>query len=123
MTLEELSAASGLSVAEIAELERFGLVAQRTVAGIACYDEVALVVARLAAMFARYGIEARHLRLYKHSAEREAGFVGQVVLPLLKQRNPEARQRAAASVEELTRLGQALRSAFLQAALRDQLGG
>ena len=44
---------------------------------------------------ARYGVEARHLRLHKHAAEREAGFIEQIVLPLLKQRNPEARQRAA----------------------------
>ena len=40
----------------------------------------------------RHGVEARHLRMYKIAAEREAGFFEQVVMPLLKQRNPEARQ-------------------------------
>ncbi len=51
---------------------------------------------------ARYGVEARHLRLHKHAAEREAGFIEQIVLPLLKQRNPEARQRAHENVAELS---------------------
>ena len=57
------------------------------------------------------------------AAEREAGFIEQIVLPLLKQRNPEARQRAHDNVTELTRLGQALRAVLLRNALRDQLGG
>ncbi|MHB1890637.1 MAG: MerR family transcriptional regulator [Acidimicrobiales bacterium] len=123
MTLDEIAAASGLGASGIEELERFGLIAGRLIAGTVCYDEEALTVARLAMELSAFGIEARHLRLYKHAAEREAGFVGQVVLPLLKQRNPAARQRAVESVEQLTRLGQSLRTAFLGAALRGQLGG
>ena len=38
--------------------------------------------------FLRYGVEARHLRMYKVAAEREAGVFEQVVMPLVKQRNP-----------------------------------
>ena len=44
--------------------------------------------------FLARGIEPRHLRMYKVAAEREAGFLEQVVMPLLKQRNPEARKQA-----------------------------
>ena len=68
------------------------------------------------------GSEARHLRLHKHAAEREAAFIEQIVLPLLKQRNPEARQRAHDIVAELTVLGQRLREVLLRTTLRDQLG-
>ena len=39
------------------------------------YDDEALVVARLAASFLRHGVEPRHLRMYKMSADREAGFL------------------------------------------------
>ena len=35
-----------------------------------------------------HGVEARHLRMYKVAAEREAGVFEQFVMPLLKQRNP-----------------------------------
>jgi DNA-binding transcriptional MerR regulator len=123
MTLEELAAASGLSVEATAELESFGLLGSRVVGGVAYYDEDALTVARLAAGFAEFGVEARHLRLHKHSAEREAGFIEQIVLPLLRQRNPESRQRAQETTAELSRLGQALRAVLLRGALRDVLGG
>ncbi len=123
MTIEELASATDLTVGDLQQLESFGLVSGRLVGGVAYYDEDALTIARTAAGFARFGVEARHLRLHKHSAEREAGFIEQIVLPLLKQRNPEARQRALDNVAELTRLGQALRTVLLRNALRDQLGG
>lgn len=123
LTAEELAAAAGLTPADIAQLESFGLVSGRAVAGTVYYDEEALGVARIAAGFARFGVEPRHLRVHKHAAEREAGLIEQVVLPLLKQRNPEARRRALDAVDELSKLGQGLRSAMLRAALRDQIGG
>ncbi len=117
--LDDLAAASGLDPDEIAELEGYGLVASRQVAGMTTYDEEALAVVRLAAAFRRYGIEARHLRLYKNAAEREAGFVGQIVTPLLRQRNPEAREKALTAIDDLLRLGDGLRQALLRHALAD----
>ena len=107
----------------VAQLDSYGLVSGRVVGGVTYYERDALDVARLAAGFARYGVEARHLRLHKHAAEREAGFIEQIVLPVLKQRNPEARRRALDTVGELSRLGLALREALLRSTLRDQLGG
>jgi len=122
-TAEELAEASGCTTAALGELESFGLIAGRLVGGVVYYGADALEVARLAAGFAAYGVEARHLRLHKHAVDREAGFIEQVVLPLLKQRNPESRQRAHDTVAELSRLGQALRAVLLRSSLRDQLGG
>jgi DNA-binding transcriptional MerR regulator len=118
-TLEELSEASGLTASELGELTRYGLLIGHTVAGDTFYDGDALIVARTAAGFVRFGIEARHLRMYKVAAEREAGFMEQVVMPLLKQRNPTARQQAADNLGELAGLGEQLRSALLRSALRD----
>jgi DNA-binding transcriptional MerR regulator len=118
-TLDELSEASGLSHRELGDLARFGLLAGRSVAGDTFYDGDALIVARTAAGFVRFGIEARHLRMYKVAAEREAGFMEQVVMPLLKQRNPTARQQAATNLGELAGLGEQLRAALLRGALRD----
>ena len=104
---------------QLGELTRYGLLAGHSVAGDTFYDGDALVVARTAAGFVRFGIEARHLRMYKVAAEREAGFMEQVVMPLLKQRNPTARQQAADNLGELAGLGEQLRSALLRGALRD----
>ena len=45
----------------------------------------------------------------------------QVVMPMLKQRNPDARRQAVETLNELARLGQGLRGAMLRAALREYL--
>ena len=114
---EELARASGLSPSDLSQLERHGLLVGTSVGSQLCYDRQALEVARLAAAFAHHGVEPRHLRMYKNSAEREAGFYEQVVLPLVKQRNPSARAQALSTLEELATLGDALRSTLRQQAL------
>ncbi len=121
--MEELCAATGLGATEIATLEGFGLIEPMEVAGIHYYDEEALTVAKLASEFAKFGIEARHLRLYRNAVDREVGLIEQIITPLLRQRNPEARQRAVDSSVELAKLGQGLRASLLRKELRHQLGG
>ncbi len=121
LTLQELGASCGLEPGDLKDLERFGLISSRTVGGTAYYDDDALAAAHVAAGFMKFGVEARHLRMYKTAAEREAGFFEQVVMPMLKQRNPEARRQASETLAELARLGQQLRSAMLRNALRDYL--
>jgi hypothetical protein len=123
LSREELAAASGLDAAVIDELQSYGLLVPTTVAGLEHFDEDALAVAVLAAGFARFGVEPRHLRLYKNAADRETGFVEQIVLPLVRQRNPEARVRARQTADELAELGQRLRGALLRRALGDLLNG
>jgi DNA-binding transcriptional MerR regulator len=122
LTVDELCAATGLSHTDIATLESFGLVESTVVAGIACFDETSLAIATLASQFSRYGVEPRHLRLYRNAVERESGLVEQIVMPLLRQRNPEARQRALDAASDLASLGQSLRGALLRKSLRDLLG-
>ena len=122
-TLAELSAASGLGEDVLEQLCEYGLLTATQVGGVAYFDEDGLAIANLAAGFARYGVEPRHLRLYKNTADREAGFIEQIVLPLVRQRNPEARHRAGRTADELTQLGQGLRGALLRNAIRDLLGG
>ncbi len=116
---DELARASGLSPSELSQLERHGLVAGTSVGSQLSYDAEALEVARLAAAFSHHGIEPRHLRMYKNSAEREANFYEQVVLPLVKQRNPAARQQAADTLSALSELGDNLRRSLLRQALRE----
>jgi DNA-binding transcriptional MerR regulator len=122
VTLEELSAATGSPIEKLTELEKFGFFAGRPVAGVVYYDEEAMVVASLAARFAAFGIEARHLRVYKNAAEREAGLFEQIVTPLLKQRNPQARGQAVEALSELSGMGQNLRAALVRQALRGVSG-
>ncbi|MHB8670551.1 MAG: MerR family transcriptional regulator [Acidimicrobiales bacterium] len=123
LTLAELGAASGLSVEDLRDLERFGLLGGRPVGGTVYYEEEALAVACLAAGFMKFGVEARHLRMYRNSAERESSFFEQVVMPMIKQRNPQARRQAVETLSELARLGQQMRAAMLRQALSEYLAG
>ena len=119
LTFDELVDVSGLTAAQLREVERYGLVISRPVGRTSYYDEEALVIARLVAGFLRFGIEPRHVRMYRTSAEREAGVFEQVILPLVKQRNPQARAQALASLSELTQLGSGMRDAMMRQALRN----
>jgi DNA-binding transcriptional MerR regulator len=121
LTADELAQASGLSPRAVRELEGYGLLETHPVGDTAYYDADALVIARTAAAFLEHGIEARHIRGYKVSAEREASLYEQIVLPLLKQRNPDARRRAEQTVAELVRLGEEMRRVLLRRGLREHL--
>jgi hypothetical protein len=123
LTADELCAASGLSEVELAGLQSFGLVEPVMVAGIPTFDEDALAVANLAADFRKFGIEPRHLRMYRNAVDREIGLIEQVIIPLLRQRNPESRQRALDAADELATLGQTMRATLLRSAMRRHVGG
>ena len=122
-SMAELIANSGLSEAYMNQLREFGLISPASIAGGEYFDEDALAVAKVAAEFSAFGIEARHLRLYKNAADREAGFIEQIVIPMVRQRNPEARARAVESADELARLGQELKGSLLRSALGSLLNG
>ena len=123
LSLDELCAASGLGADHVGQLQEYGLVRAAVVGGVEYFDEEALTVASVAAKLAAFGIEARHLRLYKNAVDREAGFIEQIVLPMVRQRNPEARARAGRTAEDLAALGQQLKGSLLRTALRDLLNG
>ncbi|MBK5307820.1 MAG: MerR family DNA-binding transcriptional regulator [Frankiaceae bacterium] len=111
----ELLEAAGLEPEQLDQLEQYGLVQPRT--GGTHFDGDALVVAKTVAEMSRFGIEARHLRPFKAAADREIGLVEQVVTPLVRQRNPEARARADEVVRELAALSIKLHSTLVRAGL------
>ena len=81
MTRSELLTAAGAAEGLLAELEDYGLVRRARV-----YGGQALSVVREAVLLAEYGIQPRHLRAVKASADREASLVEQAVAPLTRQK-------------------------------------
>jgi len=117
-SLSELMAGSGLDQAQVAELTGFGLIIpQGSSGGEKYYGPDSLAIATAAAGFARHGVDARHLRAWRTAAEREVSLFEQVVIPLLRQRNPQARAQAAATLSELAHLGSALREILVRRGL------
>jgi hypothetical protein len=64
------------------------------------------------------GVDARHLRSWRTSAEREASLYEQLITPRFRQRHPEARAEALDRLRRLDRLGGELRSALTRQSLR-----
>jgi DNA-binding transcriptional MerR regulator len=115
LSKRELLDAAGLQPDRLDQLEQYGLVAP--VAGTSHYDGNSLLIAKTVAEMARFGIEARHLRPFKAAADREVGLVEQVVTPLVRQRNPEARARADEVARELAALSVKLHATLVRAGI------
>ena len=123
LTRSELADLAGLDDAGLAELESYGFLKPSvTTSDRALFDDDALNIARIAQAFLQFGIEPRHLRMYRAFVEREASLFEQVLLPYRRQRNPEAREREIETLAELAALGRRLRTALLQQSVRQSFG-
>jgi DNA-binding transcriptional MerR regulator len=123
MSIEEMSAASGVERERIKELESFGLVCSHGPESARYYDGDDYIVLSIVKDFFRFGVEPRHLTMYKHFAERESSFFETIVLPQLRQRNPDARRVAATSLTDLARASRKLKQALLRTNLKQHLAG
>jgi len=115
LTRRDLLEATGLDEARLAELEDFGLVRRSG----RHYGHDALAATRAIVALDRYGVQARHLRVLRASAERETALIEQVVAPILRQRTPGARDRAGQTAREIAAVTLQLHAALMQAALAD----
>jgi DNA-binding transcriptional MerR regulator len=115
MTQEELLSSTGIDAGLLTELEQYGLIRPGP-AGF--YDSESALVARTVRALTGFGIEPRHLRAFRASAEREVGLLEQIVAPMYKQRDPEARGRADEVARELAALSVALHTLLVKAELR-----
>ena len=118
LSLGELAGATGASDQLIAELVEFGLIEARVVGGEQTFSDEAVEVTRVAVGFGAFGLEPRHLRSIRNAADRQASTYLQIVSPLLRQRNPAARERAESDLDALTSLGSRLHDLFVEGALR-----
>ncbi|MEJ7721423.1 MAG: MerR family transcriptional regulator [Ilumatobacteraceae bacterium] len=104
--------------AQIDALCSYGLISTTNHLGDALFDEDAVAVTSLCARLMDLGIDARHLRGWRTSADREVGLFEGLTLPLLRQRNPHGRELARDRLVELNDLGTKLRGTLMDIALR-----
>ncbi|MEX0992001.1 MAG: MerR family transcriptional regulator [Actinomycetota bacterium] len=123
MSVDEMSTATGLEPERIKELESFGLICSHGPEGAVYYDGDDYLVLSIVKDFLQYGVEPRHLRMYRQFAERESGFFESIVVPVLRQRNPEARKQAVGTLQDLSRASRKLKAALLRINLKEYLSG
>jgi DNA-binding transcriptional MerR regulator len=115
----ELLKASGLSQKQLEGLEEFGVMPARTAEDR--YDGNDLAVAKAALGLFEFGVEPRHLRMYRQLADREVNFVEQIVSPVAHRRDKDSQAEAARSAFALLDHSRRLRDALVQADIRTVL--
>lgn len=126
LSRDELAKVTGLTDDQIAELETFALLnpteaevpTEEGVRKEKRFDEIDLEAGKLCRQLLDLGLEPRHLRVFRSAVDRWAALAEQMVSPLVKQRNPEARKAAEETVRELVRIGNRL----MQTLLREAVG-
>ena len=115
LTRSGLLDAAGIDERSLAELEEFGLVLRSG----RQYPPEAVEAVRAIIALGRYGVQARHLRVLRASADRETALIEQVVAPILRQRSPGARDRAAESARDIASLVRTVHAALIEMTLAD----
>lgn len=113
LSRDELKQSAGLADDELGGLCEYGLLASE-----GPYDGFDLAAAKAARGLFKFGVEPRHLRMYRQFADRETAFFEQIVSPVARRKDPEAQREAERSIVELVALSRRFRDAVLSANLR-----
>ncbi len=115
LSRRELLEAAGIDEKMLAELEAHGLVKR---AG-RLYGQDAVDIAATVAALTRYGVQARNLRTVGTAADRDLSLIEQLVGPVLRQRDPTARQTAGQTASQIAALLLRLHRSLLEAGLAE----
>ena len=117
VSLGELATMGGLDVEVVRDLEKHGLIVGIQAGRTVVYDGDAMLVVRVAARFVQHGFDVRHLRMYLVAAQREAGILEQVLLPLRRRGDGRSGGEARRLLDELADAGAALHDLLLRRSL------
>nr|WP_174557468.1 MerR family transcriptional regulator [Nocardia vaccinii] len=120
ITRADLIEQAGIDEKFLTELIRANLI---TAGAAGYFDTEAVTLARAAKAMSEFGLEARHLRAFKLAADREAAMIAQIVAPIAKSRDADARARAEETVRELAALSLTLHTSLVKTSVRAALGG
>ena len=113
-TVGSLAAEAGGEPGVVEDRVTAGVVRSGPLGALDLYSrDVVLAAARLA----EHGIDARHLRVFRTAADRQADLVEQVVAPVRGQRSAASRARAATLAAEVGELCTQMHTALVRAAV------
>jgi DNA-binding transcriptional MerR regulator len=120
--MAEFCESAGLEPEEVRALKEYGLLAGGGDEATP-FDADDLMAARAARDLLRLGLEPRHMRMYALFVAREVALFEQLVVPLLRQHNPEAKKQATRLLETLSSATGRMRRALLGRELRHVVSG
>ena len=121
-SLEEVLEETQADPKLVRELEEYGVVKGEQRGGQRYYDETEREIVGAVSELARYGVGGRNLRVFRTSADREAGLLQQILAPALRSRNPQRRKEALEALENLAAVTSHLRHLLLVRDLRKIAG-
>ncbi len=121
-SLEEVLEETQADAKLVRELEEYGVVKGEQRGGQRYYDETEREIVGAVSELARYGVGGRNLRVFRTSADREAGLLQQILAPALRSRNPQRRKEALEALENLAAVTSHLRHLLLVRDLRKIAG-
>lgn len=107
----ELIAETAITDSLISEAQDVSLLAEEP------FDASAVEIARAIVHLQRFGIQPRHLRGIKASAEREIGIIEGVVAPVLGKNDTASRSRAAHYAAEIENQFSAIRTELIRSVI------
>ncbi len=116
---EELCERAGIAGEFAKELQEFGVLEAVGSGAERRYPETDVDIAIVCSQLTRFGIDARHLRTFRTSTDREASLLDQVIAPALRSRSAERRAAGLADLQALTDLAQELGSLLLWREVRE----
>ena len=85
------------------------------------YTDADLQIARAVHRLLSRGLEPRHLRPLRLSAERQADLLGQLVAPLLRHRNPDNQRRSSEILADTAQASAVAQETMVRSRLRKLL--
>lgn len=116
LTRAEIQGITGASSELLDSLEQYRLIEPDETGR---YSEYSLKAVRSAVILASHGIEARHLRMFRVSADREMGLVEQATAAMATRRDAAARARVAETAREISQACLALHGALVSEAIAE----
>ena len=113
---EELLAAAGAAPQLLNDAISTGVMV-----GTDAYTDESVALLRSLVALDRHGIEPRHVRALRQSAERDVALVESALAPLLRRTDASSRGRAAELAPELARRIEDVRAIFVRAAIEKLL--
>ena len=95
----DLIDSAGITEEFLDAIEQYGLISRRK--SQTYYDGHALTVAAVVSDFAELGLEPRHLKIFRTSADREIGLFDQILSPVAKQNDKSRTAELSAQIATL----------------------
>lgn len=119
VTREELMANTTISDKDLRDSEEYGLI--NVLADKRHYDDNAVRTARVIAALSGFGLEPRHLKVFKSGSDREASLIKQVVSPMSRSKRPDANEQAMEMMREISNLTNQLHFILVSTSLDEEI--